>query len=43
MFSDTSKMDIEDTFRRSLYTSFGENKYILLSKDEYIKTVGELL
>ncbi|XP_041357602.1 KRAB-A domain-containing protein 2-like [Gigantopelta aegis] len=36
-------MDLEETFRRSLYTSYGENKCILLPKDEYIKTVGELL
>ncbi|XP_041367023.1 KRAB-A domain-containing protein 2-like [Gigantopelta aegis] len=36
-------MDLEETFRHSLYTSYGENKCILLPKDEYIKTVGELL
>ncbi|XP_041346801.1 KRAB-A domain-containing protein 2-like [Gigantopelta aegis] len=36
-------MDLEETFRRSLYTSYGENKCILLPKDEYIKIVGELL
>ncbi len=36
-------MNVEETFRRSLYTSYGENKCILLPKDEYIKTVGELL
>ncbi|XP_041347573.1 KRAB-A domain-containing protein 2-like [Gigantopelta aegis] len=36
-------MDLEETFRRSLYTSYGENKCILLPKEEYIKTVGELL
>ncbi|XP_041356808.1 KRAB-A domain-containing protein 2-like [Gigantopelta aegis] len=36
-------MDLEETVRRSLYTSYGANKCILLPKDEYIKTVGELL
>ena len=36
-------MDVEETFRRSLYTGYGENKCILLPKEEYIKTVGELL
>ena len=36
-------MDLEETFRRSLYTSYGENKCILLPKDKYIKTVGDLL
>ena len=43
VLSVTSKMDLEETFRRSLYTSYGENKCILLPKDKYIKTVGELL
>ena len=38
-----TKMDVEETFRRSLYTSYGENKCILLPKEEYIKTVGESL
>ena len=36
-------MDVEETFRRSLYMSYRENKCILLPKEEYIKTVGELL
>ena len=36
-------MNVEETFRRSLYTSYGENKCILLPKEEYIKTVGDLL
>ena len=38
-----SQMDLEETFRCSLYTSYRENKSILLPKDEYIKTVGKLL
>ena len=36
-------MDVEETSRCSLYTSYGENECILLPKEEYIKTVGELL
>ena len=38
VLSVTSKMDIEETL-----TSYEENKCILLPKDEYIKTVAELL
>ena len=36
-------MDLEETSRRSLYTSYRDNKCSLLTKDEYIKTFGELL
>ena len=43
VLSVTSKMDLEETFRRSLYTSYGENKCILLPENEYIKTVGKLM
>ena len=43
MFSVTSKMDPEETFRGSMYKSYGENKCNMLPKDEYIKTIGELL
>ena len=43
LFIQSNNNLLEETFRRSLYTSYGENKCILLPKEEYIKTVGELL
>ena len=41
--SNNNLVDVEETFRRSLCTSYGDNKCILLPKEEYIKTVVQLL